>query len=37
MPAIFIFAASVGSLVLVSLATKAPDEEAIQKFFPTKP
>lgn len=37
MPAIFIFAASVGSLVLVSLATKAPDEEAIDKFFPTKP
>ena len=37
MPAIFIFAASVGSLVLVSLITKAPDQDAIDKFFPTKP
>ena len=36
MPAIFIFAASVGSLVLVSLATKAPDQDAIDKFFPKK-
>ncbi|MEO0475726.1 MAG: sodium:solute symporter family protein [Planctomycetota bacterium] len=36
MPAIFIFAASVGSLVLVSLVTKAPEEETIAKFFPKK-
>jgi len=37
MPAIFIFGASVLALVLVSLATKAPDEEALYKFFPAKP
>ncbi|MFN3169042.1 MAG: sodium:solute symporter [Phycisphaeraceae bacterium] len=37
MPAIFIFSASVLALVLVSLATKAPDEQALHKFFPAKP
>jgi SSS family solute:Na+ symporter len=37
MPAIFIFAASVVSLVLVSLITKAPEQDAIDKFFPGKP
>lgn len=36
MPAIFILAASVVALVLVSLATKAPDKEALSKFFPAK-
>lgn len=36
MPAIFIFSASVLSLVLVSLVTKAPDPETIDKFFPDK-
>ncbi|MEM6259802.1 MAG: sodium:solute symporter family protein [Planctomycetota bacterium] len=36
MPAIFIFSVSVGSLVLVSLATKAPEPSTIERFFPKK-
>lgn len=36
MPAIFIFSASVLSMVLVSLATKPPSDAAVAKFFPEK-
>ena len=36
MPVTFICLASIIALVLVSLATKAPSQATIDRFFPTK-